>query len=141
MSVYCFILLFFLLSFSLHRFDFSFTCPYLSSLPLHVFMITRQTFHRPPAMSGAVSPPSSQATFPSHNQPRRYKRGRISFFLPLGDLDTARPLSGMVAVERAPSYFTISYPLIRMARHWHRWQLRTGILSSSYLHLFFIGGI
>ena len=101
-------------------------------------MITRQTSHRPPAMSGAVSPPSSQATFPSHNQPRRYKRGRISFFLPLGDLDTARPLSGMVAVERAPSYFTISYPLIRMARHWHRWQLRTGILSSSYLHLFFL---
>lgn len=102
-------------------------------------MITRQTSHRPPPCRAPPVLPALKP-LPVPQPILRHKRGRILFFLPLGDLDTTRLLSGMVAVERAPFFLLlISYPLIRMARHWHRWQLRTGILPSSYFHIF--GGL
>lgn len=38
-------------------------------------------------------------------------------------------------------HFLISYPLVRIARHWHRWQLRTGDPSYIFFPSFFFGGL
>ena len=79
----------------------------------------------------SISPPNSTT---------KERSGFI--FFPLVDWDTTQqPSRGIVPMQRAPKFLLFPYPLVRMARHWHRWQLRMGYPSYIFIPSFLFGGL